>query len=1623
MRQKLPQEKQYIKKNHRHRIWKRIVGALSCVVVFSTTYALILPAVTQEQTTFCGLPEHIHQDSCYVQTTEPTIVRLLCSPEILGVHSHGAECTDAQGNLICGKADYIAHAHDSSCFNGDGTLMCVFPEKEQHIHTDACYAQPETDAHIHDANTCYTSQRGALLCQIPETEGHTHSGECYSAGTKLICTEEHAHTDTCYESVLTCQLSETQTHQHGDACYEWSRVLTCTVAEAEPVLICTQPLAQVHMHSESCFETVTGESLTCGLNEGENHTHSERCYGTWELNCGSEEHTHGLACFADLTADVETAADWERSVVGVELTKQWPEDFLAIANSQLGYTESAENYVVREDGITVRGYSRFGAWYGEPYADWDTAYVAFCLHFAGAANLEPDLEVPNSLDYAAWQKSLEEQGLYRSGENYAPIPGDLIFLNTEEARLVGIVTDIPETGYVKVILGNDQDAVRTKVLTLEDPDIAGYASVSELNFPGEAVLAEDVLPGTEAVTLMALAEPVYYCGLEAHTHSEDQNCYDQAGNLTCTQTVHAHTAECEEAPVYYCGLAEHTHSDSCASDCSITEHAHDAACMVAPVYYCGLENDPEHVHDASCLISPYKCGLEAHLHDDTCPEDCAIIEHVHTESCKEEPAYRCGKEQHRHEDGCYDENGNLACNQEEHTHTSDCLLIYYCGVVEEHTHSGCYDNFVYTCGLIGHTHFYLCTTKPQYCDEEHIHSSECYDADGKLTCTEHTHILSCWINPASAGTGTDQEDLFAGSSRFHSSYFLKYQASGHTVSSYEVGTFALIPESANVDGWVPNTRQWSGASNANYLVAYCTDDRTSSSKKGEDYETYTLDTSRFSDDAQRRKVAAIIGHSYPFLTASEMREQLALAYEQGLTRDSSGNIIDIRDCTESDWMAASQWALWDTTSTYGTHPTDEVDIDDYGRDRAAAMPSQSERSCINPLTDPGHTDIATSRQHLEAIHNWLMSLQEPETLTVKAYDYEITETADGTYHLTVTVSLNRETVYGEHTVFQLSVGSKSTVISELEAGQSQFLIELDGITLEEIAGARVYLNVDGKHMQAYFFDSANYQDMVGGNWEYYSEDLSFDVTADKTEVTVYKKWTEGAPTDVASVTVQLYADGKPYGDPVELSDANSWAYTWKDLNKSHISGRKEDGTVFGGGDIVYTVAETPVPGFYSSLIQVEQFGNEPEEEEEITITYWKEVDTFDGEGEYVFLSQFGALTASYFKNEYYMNVSPIDLSVVSEEQAKTVWNVTGSDEEGYWIESKIYPGQYMNHSYWQVGFVSSSASRFHFADSKLFVKYANSTYYFRSFYSDGAQVYTTDADLAMSFRLYKLTTQTLPSSQINFLLTNTQVPTEAEVSVSVTKKWEGRRDDRYPLSAAVTLLQNGRAYGDPVTLNAANDWTYVWEKLPYSMNGEKITYSVQETPIPGYESSFEIQDNTNTDDPTLILTLTNTWKPTLISVEVRKADADDPAVLLPGARFDVYVVDSASEEAQQIPGTDLTGVKLPSIETPNNGKISMEFEVGETYYLIETKAPDGYHTLTEPVAVKATQTGLTVLSGGSWTLTEEGVLTIQNELGYVLPETGGFGTTPYTMAGLILTISAASLVYISGKRRRRDVSS
>lgn len=82
--------KNLIKDKTRTKRWRKVLLCLSCVVVFWTVYALILPAITLESKK-CNIEEHTHNAECYSEGQE-----LICGKE---EHVHTSDCTSINNDL------------------------------------------------------------------------------------------------------------------------------------------------------------------------------------------------------------------------------------------------------------------------------------------------------------------------------------------------------------------------------------------------------------------------------------------------------------------------------------------------------------------------------------------------------------------------------------------------------------------------------------------------------------------------------------------------------------------------------------------------------------------------------------------------------------------------------------------------------------------------------------------------------------------------------------------------------------------------------------------------------------------------------------------------------------------------------------------------------------------------------------------------------------------------------------------------------------------------------------------------------------------------------------------------------------------------------------------------------------------------------------------------------------------------------------------------------------------------------------------------------------------------------------------------------------------------------------
>lgn len=398
-------------------------------------------ALTTDNEYSCGMEEHVHTDDCYTE------------------------------ELVCGYEEGEPEDPDSA-FSVDSEPTTEEPEAEPE-EPEPEETEPEVHHHTADCYETVLVEHEELTCGQEE---HTHDETCPvdpDTGDFLCGFEEHTHTDDCYTI-------ETETEEKLVCGYEEGQVLSDgTAADDDGIAALEDTNTATSVADDSSSEAVSEPVL---------HHHTEACYEK-VLTCTIPEHTHTLACLADYSADVETDDDWQKYSVG--LSDNWNEALLAVAKEQIGYKESEKNFQTDEalgDIIDVHHYTRYGAFYGNPYADWDVAFIAFCQHYAGI----PKTEIPQRLGLEALRADMDAMGFayLTEGEDaaYEAIPGDVVTYNkngTADDETIGIVETVGDDS-LTVISGAVEGAVAEVTVPFTDVTSTILVDQAYGDYVGEA---------------------------------------------------------------------------------------------------------------------------------------------------------------------------------------------------------------------------------------------------------------------------------------------------------------------------------------------------------------------------------------------------------------------------------------------------------------------------------------------------------------------------------------------------------------------------------------------------------------------------------------------------------------------------------------------------------------------------------------------------------------------------------------------------------------------------------------------------------------------------------------------------------------------------------------------------------------------------------------------------------------------------------------------------------------------------------------------------------------------------------------------------------------------------------
>lgn len=398
-------------------------------------------ALTTDNEYSCGMEEHVHTDECYTE------------------------------ELVCGYEEGQPEDPDSA-FSVDSEPTTEEPEAEPE-EPEPEEIEPEVHHHTADCYETVLVEHKELTCGQEE---HTHDETCPvdpDTGDFLCGFEEHTHTDDCFTT-------ETETEEKLICGYEEGQVLSDGTAADDGIAALED--------TNTATSVAEDDSSSEAVSEPVLHHHTEACYKK-VLTCTIPEHTHTLECLADYSADVETDDDWEKYSVG--LSDNWNEALLAVAKEQLGYKESEKNFQTDEalgDIIDVHHYTRYGAFYGNPYADWDVAFIAFCQHYAGI----PKTEIPQRLGLEALRADMDAMGFayLTEGEDaaYEAIPGDVVTYNkdgTADDETIGIVETVGDDS-LTVISGAVEGAVAEVTVPFTDVTSTILVDQAYSDYVGEA---------------------------------------------------------------------------------------------------------------------------------------------------------------------------------------------------------------------------------------------------------------------------------------------------------------------------------------------------------------------------------------------------------------------------------------------------------------------------------------------------------------------------------------------------------------------------------------------------------------------------------------------------------------------------------------------------------------------------------------------------------------------------------------------------------------------------------------------------------------------------------------------------------------------------------------------------------------------------------------------------------------------------------------------------------------------------------------------------------------------------------------------------------------------------------
>ena len=227
---------------------------------------------------------------------------------------------------------------------------------------------------------------------------------------------------------------------------------------------------------------------------------------------------------------------------------------------------------------------------------------------------------------------------------------------------------------------------------------------------------------------------------------------------------------------------------------------------------------------------------------------------------------------------------------------------------------------------------------------------------------------------------------------------------------------------------------------------------------------------------------------------------------------------------------------------------------------------------------------------------------------------------------------------------------------------------------------------------------------------------------------------------------------------------------------------------------------------------------------------------------------------------------------------------------------------------------------------------------------------------------------------------------------------------------------NGYATLDPITFTV-NDYQSPTD------NGITVTSGADAVDV-SCEVSNDVIDDIYTTTYSYTLTVKDTYAPEIKIQKVASGGGtDENPEYLSGAEFDLF---ASKQEGTETVIDESKKLNTDAYVSNENGTFSLGNLREGVYFLKETKAPDGYKLLTDPIRITVTNNKVTV-NGTSGANPEDVqpnndgtyTITVSNSTGQELPHTGGSGTTLFTFSGLAILAGCLMAGYSMRRNRER----